>query len=425
MVPRPVLLSLFSLLLVSSPASADFSTGSTGADGAFSPGGSILVDLSMAGSGPGTGAYDPVRWAVVFNYTTIDIPPGVTVSFKNHPSGAPVVWLAQGEVHVSGMVILDGANGGGYYNEGPFFAKPGPGGFEGGRREIDATTARACAGMGPGGAPAPASGYGGGGGYGTPGRSGSVTAGGVTYGNPHILPLIGGSGGAAGNEHAPFGFPFGGGAGGGAILIASPNSIHLDGGITANGGAAGSNPAGPGSGGAIRLRAPSVSGLGFLRAVGGAGSTDTTGMGRICVEATSLSVADVGIPLISGFQTPDPVFPDATTPTLRATLIDATPVPADPVAGIESIDAVVGDIGMVTLQITATNINPGTVVDVILVPDGDTVVTWPSSPLVGTAAASTATATFPMDRIRRTEIMLRADTGSGPVLRALDREGSR
>ncbi len=426
MVPRWFLLSLVLLVAVSSPASADFSTGSTGADAAFNPTSNVIVDLSQAGTGPGKGIYDPVQWAVVFNFTTIHIPPGVVVTFKNHLSGAPVVWLAQGNVTVSGAVVLDGAYGGGYYNEGPFFAEPGPGGFQGGRREIDPITSRACAGLGPGGGGSTSTGYGGGGAYATAGRPGTSAAGGSPYGDEYILPLIGGSGGAGGYETPPFNYPFGGGAGGGAILIASPTSITLDGQITANGGVGGGGPGGPGSGGAIRLRAPTVAGLGILRAFGGSGSADTTyGLGRIRVEASTLSVADVGIPQIVGSSVPNPIFPDANAPSLSATLIDAVSIPNDPQAGIETIDAVVGDIGIVTLHISATNIPLGTLVDVILVPDGGNRIVWQSTPLAGTLASSAATATFPMDRIRRTEMILRATTAAGPVSRSVSEMSGR
>lgn len=426
MVPRFVVLPILALILVASSASADFTTGSTGADGVFHPTSNTVVDLSQADHGPGTGTYDPAHWAVVFNYTTIDVPAGVTVTFTNHKSGAPVVWLAQGDVALSGSIVLDGAGGGGYYNEAPFFAQPGPGGFEGGRREIDATTSRACAGLGPGGGLTVLGNYGGGGAYATSGSPGAGAAGGAPYGDERILPLIGGSGGAAGNVPPPYGFPFGGGAGGGAILVASPTGILLDGMITANGGPGGGGVGGPGSGGAIRLRAPSVTGLGLLRAYGGSGSSDTTyGLGRIRIEASNLSVADVGIPVIVGSSTPGPIFPDPSAPTLEVTLIDTTAVPSDPDAGIETIDAVVGDIGLVTLHIQATNIPEGTVVDVILVPDGGNRITWQSTPLTGSFASSSATATFPMDRIRRTEMILRATTPAGPVSRSMPEAGAR
>lgn len=433
MVPRSAVLSLFCLLFAFSPASADFSTGSTGADGAFHPTSNDTIDLSLAGSGPGSGTYDPVHWAVVFNYTTIDVPANVTVAFKNHPSGAPVVWLATGDVNVSGTVSLNGERGSNT-GEAIAFARPGPGGFEGGRAQIDAAASRSCAGLGPGGAPRQGPNLGAGGGYGSAGIAGSAASGGTTYGDEYVLPLIGGSGGSGGNTIYLTTSIGGGGAGGGAILIASPTAIVLNPNsrISANGGAGGMltpqgyAAGGPGSGGAIRLRAPSVTGSGLIRAHSGSSGPDlVNGLGRIRAEATYLSLADVGVPTLVASTTPNPIFPDSNAPTLRATLIDTTAVPADPLAGIASIDAVVADVGMVTLQIEATNIDPETVVKVILVPDGDTRTEWSSAPLQGTFASSTATATFPLDRIRRTEMILRAETSVGPVTRAMPAAGAR
>lgn len=72
-------------------------SGSDGSDGVFNPLASVQIDLSLAATAtwdtpspvPGQGVYDPVQWAVVFKYSSITIPNGVSVSFKNHPSGAP------------------------------------------------------------------------------------------------------------------------------------------------------------------------------------------------------------------------------------------------------------------------------------------------------------------------------------------------
>ena len=97
-----LLLALGAFFLLPVTAVAQFTSGSDGSDGAFNPMSSLTIDLAQAGSGPGTGTYDAANWAVVFNYTTIDIPEGVGVYFNNHPSGAPVVWLASGDVTIAG-----------------------------------------------------------------------------------------------------------------------------------------------------------------------------------------------------------------------------------------------------------------------------------------------------------------------------------
>lgn len=232
----------------------------------------VEIDLSQALTGAwdtpipkesqGVGIYDPQQWAVVFKYTTINIPAGVTVTFKNHPSHAPVVWLATGGVTIAGTVSVAGEDGSGS-GEPMSYAEPGPGGFAGGVRANSAPALQASAGFGPGGAGFfSACGTGGGGGY---GLTGAGNAPGGTYGNQSILSLIGGSGGNSPSSCVASGA----GAGGGAILIASSGSITLASGSEIN--ADGGSGAGGGSGGAIRLRSHVVSGTGLLRARGGGG----------------------------------------------------------------------------------------------------------------------------------------------------------
>lgn len=90
------------------PATAQLNIPSDGSDGAFAPTADIEIDLGQAitgtwsddnaGSDIGKGIYDPAQWAVVFEYSSINIPAGVTVTFKNHPSNPPVIWLVSGWV---------------------------------------------------------------------------------------------------------------------------------------------------------------------------------------------------------------------------------------------------------------------------------------------------------------------------------------
>jgi hypothetical protein len=394
-------------------AAADFDSGSTGADGAFNPGSDITINLATEGT------YDPVGWAVVFNYTDIDIPVGVTVTFSNHPSGAPVVWLASGDVIISGTVDVSGADG--VDNSMGEFSVPGPGGFAGARAAIDPVISPATAGFGPGGAPFTTSTFGApGAGYATPGGEGQDTTdvGGPTYGNIEILPLIGGSGGSTPNITTKQGGP-----GGGAILIASSGEIVLDlGGLIAahggDGGGAISTTGGSGSGGAIRLLADKVSGKGLLRAKGGQKpgfQSGAGGDGRIRVEADSIDVTDPGNPAATFDLSPGPIFPDASAPTLTATMVMGDIVPADPLAGIETTDMVVADTAEVTIEIEATNIPVGTLVEVVLVPDGGPGQVILSTPLAGDLSLSTATAQALLATGIKTEIFLRADFGTSKV----------
>lgn len=416
------------MILLPSPARADFVSGSTGADGAFSPIINTTVDLSQAGTGAGTGVYDAAHWAIVFNYTGVTVPSGVTVTFKNHPSGAPVVWLVAGSAKVSGIINLSGANGLSA-SVAPSYAEPGPGGFQGGRRTIETGVTPGTAGLGPGGAQWTGSaGTGANGGYGTLGSNDFVTAsgGGATYGNEAILPLIGGSGGSAGD--APFSSFGGGGAGGGAILVAASDSIVIStpGAILARGGN-GSNSArgGGGSGGAIRLIADAVGGDGILRANGGAWNNNgavTGGKGRIRVESPVAYLTDVGDPAYAATSVPGPIFPDASAPTLAVTSVSTAqgtvPAPADPLAGILTTDVLVPDslVVPVTLHIVATNVPTGTTVDVLVIRDAGPRETFTSTPLSGSLVSSTATCVISLARGRKTEVLLRVNfTPAGPV----------
>jgi hypothetical protein len=111
--------------------------GANGSDGTLNITTNTVIDLSQAVTGnwdtnnaanAGKGVYDPEKWAVVFKYSEVAIAPDATVSFKNHPSRAPVVWLVNGDVRVGGTVRLSGENG----LPSPRLAEPGPGGFRGG-----------------------------------------------------------------------------------------------------------------------------------------------------------------------------------------------------------------------------------------------------------------------------------------------------
>lgn len=228
----------------------------------------------------GKGVYDPEKWAVVFRYTDVSIAAGATVTFKNHPSRAPVVWLVSGNVDIAGTVSLNGGN----YVMGPAMSEPGPGGFRGGvgshyKFLPTRTFFAGGAGRGPGGGPQlVGGGEGFGASYSTKGEGDPSN--GTLYGNPSLVPLIGGSGGAADtrarNPSFGGGDSFGGGAGGGAILIAATSQIQINGIIRANGGEGTSvryhERTGSGSGGGIRLCCRDLVGTGQVQTMGGIGT---------------------------------------------------------------------------------------------------------------------------------------------------------
>lgn len=315
-----------------------------GTDGAFAPTSSVQIDLSQAPTGSwdqdntanaGKGVYDPQKWAVVFKYSSVNIPAGVTVTFKNHGSRAPVVWLVNGDVTISGTARLDGGGS----DSSTVNNEPGAGGFRGGLGSY-AQGANA-AGFGPGG--------------GTLGNnSGNYGQGGYpvpTYGNKMIVPLIGGSGGSGAQGYNGY-------AGGGAILIAASGNAVLNGVISASSAGAYGNERG-GSGGAIRLIADSISGSGALGAYGEL-------FGRIRLEAnhpnfTGSSFPGNGNPdQFSVTVPPDPavIWAPVSFPTVKIANVGAQAAPADPRASFAfaSQDVNLPSTAPVTITLQATNV---------------------------------------------------------------------
>ncbi len=308
--------ALAAALFVALPALA-LDVGSDGSDGTLNPAsGTTTINLGLAANGSwtdpgnGNGVYDPQMWAVVFKYSSVNIQSGRTIQFTNHPSGAPVVWLVQGNVAIAGGIDLDGDS---CTSTGGANSVPGPGGFRGG----GGTTGNAAgAGLGPGG-----------------GMISSVNAayaGGTTalrYGNARVLPLIGGSGGAGSS-----GSSYSGGAGGGAILIAANGTITVSGGyIHARGGQCGVSGAGHGSGGAIRLIANTITGYAdelYAQSLGSGGT------GRIRIEANTINLTGGSNP---GYTALTPleddtavIWPPTGSPSVRVVSIDGRDVPPDP-----------------------------------------------------------------------------------------------
>lgn len=347
---RALVLILAGTSLFAAGARADIVVpGADGSDGAFSPTGSVVVDLSLAPTGtwdgpntsPGNGVYDPEKWAVVFRYSSVNVPSGVTVTFLNHPSGAPVVWLVSGGVTIAGTVSLDGESAATVGAP----ATPGPGGFPGGKR-------RTVTGWGRGAGP------GGGNHSSGEGEGGVFATGSRTYGNASLLPLIGGSGGS-GDDYTGH---RGGGAGGGAILVASNSSIAIasSGSVRTRGGAGddgNAHESGSGSGGAIRLVAESVTVGGSANAEGGQGG-NWGGPGRIRIEANTIqgngpinpsaSTAVVGSTAL--------IWTDDLAPRIRVTSIGPAPVPADPSPRLPTSDVDLDVTNPITITIAAENV---------------------------------------------------------------------
>ena len=86
------LLSLSIALILSARALA-LTIPSDGSDGAFNPMSNVVIDLGLATNtsaiiwsdsnvaNAGNGIYDHNKWAVVFKYSSVNIPAGVTVEW--------------------------------------------------------------------------------------------------------------------------------------------------------------------------------------------------------------------------------------------------------------------------------------------------------------------------------------------------------
>jgi hypothetical protein len=292
-----------------------------GSDGALNlTSGTNTLNLAQAVTGvwtntsssPGNGIYDPTQWAVVFKYSSVNIASNTMLTFTNHPTHAPVVWLVNGSVTINGTLNLSGNNG----NSDPLnLTEPGPGGFRGGGDPL----------------------YGEGSGFG-PGGGSDAGAGAYYgyYGNPQIIPLIGGSGATGWGG-------YNGGGGGGAILIAVTGTITVNGACLANGGWG--NWGYSGSGGAIRLVANQIAGNGTIQALGGSGAT----VGRIRLEANTVSGALTLNPVTAGLApaAPPTIFPATNSATVSVLSVQGLTAPTDPKA-VMSPNTSADDLTLVT-----------------------------------------------------------------------------
>jgi len=357
----------FGIWLANAQEFPPFDSGSDGSDGA--------LDLSDREPGTIVELGPSVDGDNVYHYSTIVIPAQVTVKLSSRRLGtSPVYWLASGSVTIGGTIDLDGEvghpPGGGVVN-----ALGGAGGFPGGVAQQN--------GFGPGGGVVTTVGI----------RGGKHVS---VYGNPFLQPLIGGSGGAGSVFAVGSGREGGGGAGGGALLIASSASIDLSGSILARGGAAGSTDIwiGGGSGGAVRLLSPRISGSGSISTAGGAGSGPGE-PGRVRLEAYELAVSGVITAGTSRSVTLTPttsILPTTAAPSMRVTRIAGQPVPANPLGNFAMPDLTFDEAAEVTVEIEARNVPLGTIANVAVANETDALLTVETTPLAGTVELSTATA---------------------------------
>lgn len=329
---RSLFLAAALLLACITGLQAQINIPSDGSDGALNvTSANLNIDLSQAVTGTwsdsntanaGKGIFDPAKRAIVFKYSSVNIAVNRTVTFTNHPSRAPVVWLVQGSTTIAGTLSLNGSS----TPSNNLLAEPGPGGFRGGAKGS----------------------LGDGSGLGIAGGRNSTNSGAYAsvYGNPSIIPLVGGSGG------------FAGGGGGGAILIATSGTLQLTGSITAYGGAYSFNGSGNGSAGAIRLVANAITGNGTVNA---------TGDGRIRLEANSVAGTVVPSPQTIAVPPANPpvIWPAASAPTVKIVSVDGNATPVVPTASLDlSADVGISTNGATTVTLQTTNFPVNGVVEV-------------------------------------------------------------
>ncbi|MET3930832.1 hypothetical protein ABIE51_002719 [Lysobacter sp. OAE881] len=405
---------------------AAFDSGSTGADGALNATAGMEIQLPPSG---------------ILNYTTINIPAGVTVKFKRNAANTPAYILASGDVTIAGTLDVRGTDGKatGTYGDGAqaddgLPGEGGPGGFSGGRggrsdAQLRGTIVRGGAGLGPGGGPGGIEGENGctpeGGYYKYPGTGGGYANSayryystyncaanygpvGLSYGSTLLQPLAGGSGGGGGRGGTNFPGS-GGGGGGGAVLIASSGTLRITGSIDATGGDgaghAGTGTGGQGaggSGGAIRLVATTVAGNGSVLANGGCinynnsrrqycgydGRNNYGGSeGRIRIEGESITFSGTSQPT---FVRGDigPVF-IANAPALRISAVAGQAVAAVP-TGSNDVSLPASTTGPVVVTFETTNVPVGNTVQLRVVPVNGMPSEAISPAITGTTASGTA-----------------------------------
>jgi len=388
------------------------SGGSTGADGPYSP--------------TTSGDFDPAALKIcannVCNFTTINIPSGVTIKLRaSKLNNQAITWLAQGNVTISGTLDLSGATPTSMNTNQPAQAaaarvlpEPGPGGYTGGLGSLNGVAPQP--GAGPGGGPAGTLNgrgnacFGGSASFIIPGSTNYYINTAPTYGSYLAVPLYGGSGGGGGWDDSGGTLIGGvGGAGGGALRIASNTQITVNGTINANGGDAGgvtgSNAGcmgGAGSGGTIHLVAPTISGSGVLTAASGAypnyASVIYNGLIRFSTGTNGFTGSTSGLaPVVTALYLPPPnsTLP---LPSLSITSINGQPVPPGAQGSYLNPDVTITANTAVNVNLAAANIPLGTIPTLRITAETGTDTVISCSGLSGAspaASTSTCAATFP------------------------------
>lgn len=363
-------------VLASASAHAQVNSGSNGSDGALNPATNIVINMADHPDG-------------IYQYTSVNISNGVTVTFIPNANNTPVVWLVQGSNIINGVVDVSGKDID-FSNQGAGRIG-GPGGFRGG--SAAGGGALPGDGLGPGGGKAPSTASSGGGNasHATSGvtQSGSGLPGEV-YGNSYLLPLIGGSGGGGGFNG------YGGLGGGGAILIASSTEIVINGTISAKGGGNYGN-VGNGSGGSVRLIATMIRGSGTIDA---SASPSQAGQGRVRFDAFENTFAGTTQGVVTRGYQPIIIPPANQAISLAIQSVAGIAVAANPTASLTTPDVIVpsSQQNPVSIVVRCINIPLNTDVIVDIKPANGPTVRVVGVNNAGTQASSTATISVTMPR---------------------------
>jgi len=402
---RARLTFLVALVSVASRAAA-LDSGSTGALGALTPVADVTIPLPPDG---------------VLNYTDVIVPAGVEVTFGRNARNTPVYLLATGDVVIEGTISVAAPHPEPWApteraDVVGFGTPPGPGGFHGGSQF------------------ATGGGYGFGHAAGGPGVNdncngsaggSAVSIGQQGYANPlcprpaSVNPPVsvfgwrlghGGSGGA-GSVYAV------GGGGGGMLVVASGGTVRFGtpagapGWIVATGYAFGSSTTGVGGGGTVRIVADRVEGVGrvFVGFAAGdtsqcAGAAGISGFWNGCpsvgvatVETNSLEGDIYAAPRALVVTPPSAPLPwgSGAAPTLDIVSINgAASRREEPLAHPDADPGFILAPGTATVALTARGVAPGTRASVALVVAGQERSIVRSTPLAGTRASTSATATL-------------------------------
>jgi hypothetical protein len=367
---------LFAIVFGSTAVDAQINTGSDGRDGALNPSGDLVINMADHPDG-------------IYQYTSVNIPTGFTVTFTPNANNTPVVWLVQSNVVINGAVDLLGkppvGAAGGF---------GGPGGYRGGTGGPSPTN-----GQGPGGGLS-SNGVGGNASYGGEGQMTQGVPPGPIYGNEFLIPLIGGSGGGG----SSFVGPTGGGGGGGAVLIAASGFVEVNGILSSTGvlgwAMTSSPPAsgGAGSGGAIRIVASRIIGAGNIRTIPEFHGVGGAGRVRFDTYENNFGGTISGM-FTQGFQ-PILIPVAGQLPQLAIASVAGISVAALPTGALSSPDVIVPgqQANPVSIMVKCASIPLNTPITVNVSPMNGVPVSAIGSNTVGTQTSSTATMSLNLPR---------------------------